>query len=103
MKECTMSTTYLELSKKYQEQVLGMIEQSQKLTVDSVSAWAKAAQPIAKAAPVTPAIPGAPSPKELVDNAYGFATKLLGAQHEYLAAVLTAAEPGVVKTPPAAK
>jgi hypothetical protein len=97
-----MSTTYLDLSKKYQEQVLGMIEQSQKLTVDSVSAWAKAAQPIAKAAPVTPAIPGVSSPKELIDNAYGFATKLLGAQHQYLTAVLTAAEPVVAKTPPAA-
>ena len=47
-------TTYLELSKTYQEQVLGMIEQSQKLTVDSVSAWAKAAQPLAKSAPARP-------------------------------------------------
>jgi hypothetical protein len=102
MKERTMST-YLDLSKTYQDQVLGLIEQSQKLTVDSVSAWAKATQPIAKAAPVTPAIPGISSPKELIDNAYGFATKLLTAQHQYMSAVLAAAEPAVPKTPPAAK
>ena len=97
-----MTNTYLELSKTYQEQVLGMIEQNQKLTVDSVSAWAKAAQPLAKAAPATPAIPGASSPKELIDNSFGFAAKLLNAQHEYLAAVLAAAEPGVAKTQSAA-
>jgi hypothetical protein len=102
MKERTMST-YLDLSKTYQDQVLGLIEQSQKLTVDSVSAWAKATQPIAKAAPVTPAIPGVSSPKELIDNAYGFATKLLAAQHQYMSAVLAAAEPAVPKATPAAK
>jgi hypothetical protein len=102
MEERLMST-YLDLSKTYQEQVLGMIEQSQKLTVESVSAWAKATQPLAKAAPVTPAIPGIVSPKELIDNSYAFATKLLHAQHEYMSAVLTAAEPVVPKTTPAAK
>jgi len=100
MEERLMST-YLDLSKTYQEQVLGMIGQSQKLTVESVSAWAKAAQPLAKAAPVTPAIPGIVSPKELIDNSYAFATKLLHAQHEYMSAVLTAAEPVVPKTTPA--
>lgn len=94
-------STYLDLSKTYQDQLLGMIEQSQKLTVDSVSAWAKAAQPLAKAVPATPAVPGVVSPKELIDNSYGFATKLLQAQHEYMSAVLAAAEPVVPKTPAA--
>jgi hypothetical protein len=102
MEERLMST-YLDVSKTYQEQLLGMIEQSQKLTVDSVSAWAKAAQPLAKAAPVTPAVPGVVSPKELLDNSYGFATKLLHVQHEYLSAVLAAAEPVVPKATAAAK
>jgi hypothetical protein len=102
MEERLMST-YLDLSKTYQEQLLGMIEQSQKLTVDSVSAWAKAAQPLAKAAPVTPAVPGVVSPRELIDNSYAFATKLLHAQHEYMSAVLAAAEPAVPKATPAAK
>jgi hypothetical protein len=48
-------------------------------------------------------VEGAVSPKELLDNSYGFATKLLQAQHEYLSAVLTAAEPVVPKPKPAAK
>jgi hypothetical protein len=96
-------STYLELSKTYQEQVLGMIEQSQKMAVDSASAWAKAAQPLAKTAPTATAIPGMASPKDVVDNAFGFATKLMGAQHQYLTAVFAAAEPAMPKTPAAAK
>jgi hypothetical protein len=101
------NTSYLELSKSYQDQVLGMIEQSQKIAVETVGAWAKAAQPYtaatqpyAKAA--TPAV-DVPSPKELVDNAFGFAEKLLAAQHEFMAAVITAAEPATPKATPAAK
>ena len=50
----TTPTSYLELSKTYQEQVLGLIEQSQKLAVESVSAWTKAVQPLAKNAPAVP-------------------------------------------------
>jgi hypothetical protein len=95
-------TSYLELSKTYQDQVLGLIEQSQKLAVESVSAWTKAVQPVAKNAPIAP-IAGVPSPKEIVDNQYGFATKLLEAQHEYFTAVLAAAAPVLPKTAPAAK
>jgi hypothetical protein len=98
----TTPTSYLELSKTYQEQVLGLIEQSQKLAVESVSAWTKAVQPLAKNAPAVP-VAGVPSPKEIVDNQYGFATKLLEAQHEYFTAVLTAAAPVLPKTAPAAK
>ncbi len=96
-------STYLELSKTYQEQVLGMIEQSQKMAVDSVSAWAKAAQPLAKNAPAATAIPGLASPKDVVDNAFGFAAKLMGAQHQYLTAVFAAAEPAMPKAPATAK
>ena len=95
------TTSYLELSKTYQEQVLGLFEQSQKLAVESVAAWSKAVQPIAKAAPAAP-IAGVPSPKEIVDNQYGFATKLLEAQHQLFTAVLTAAEPAMPKTAPVA-
>ena len=93
--------SYLELSKTYQEQVLGLIEQSQKLAVESVSAWTKAVQPVAKNAPAVPA--GVPTPKEIVDNQYAFAAKLLDAQHEYFTAVLTAAAPALPKAAPAAK
>lgn len=96
-------TTYLELSKTYQEQVLSMIEQSQKVTVDSVSAWAKAAQPLAKTTPVAAAIPGMSTPKELVDDAFGFATKLMHAQHQYLTDVFAAAEPATPKAPATTK
>ena len=98
----TTPTSYLELSKTYQEQVLGLIEQSQKLAVESVSAWSKAVQPLAKNAPAAP-VAGLPTPKEIVDNQYGFAAKLLEAQHEYLTAVLNAAAPALPKTAPVSK
>jgi hypothetical protein len=105
------TTTYLELTKTYQDQVLGLIEQNQKLAVESVTAWAKAAQPLVKGAPAPAVAPiaGVPTPKELVDSTYGFATKLLDAQHQYFTAVLAAAEPAlpvapkVPATPAAAK
>ena len=98
----TATPSYLELSKNYQDQVLSLIEQSQKLAVESVSAWTKAVQPLAKNAPAAP-IAGVPSPKEIVDNQYAFAAKLLDAQHEYFTAVLTAAAPVLPKAAPAAK
>jgi len=98
----TATPSYLELSKNYQDQVLSLIEQSQKLAVESVSAWTKAVQPLAKNAPATP-VAGVPSPKEIVDNQYAFAAKLLDAQHEYFTAVLTAAAPVLPKTAPAAR
>ena len=98
----TTPTSYLELSKTYQEQVLGLIEQSQKLAVESVAAWTKAVQPLAKNVPAIP-VAGVPSPKELVDNQYGFTTKLLEAQHEYFSAVFAAAAPVLPKAAPVAR
>ena len=98
----TTPTSYLELSKTYQEQVLGLIEQSQKLAVESVAAWTKAVQPLAKNVPAIP-VAGVPSPKELVDNQYGFTTKLLEAQHEYFSAVFAAAAPALPKAAPVAR
>jgi hypothetical protein len=98
----TAAPSYLELSKTYQDQVLSLMEQSQKLAVESVSAWTKAVQPLAKNAPAAP-VAGLPTPKEIVDNQYAFAAKLLEAQHEYLSAVLTAAAPVLPKAAPVAK
>lgn len=88
--------SYLELSKTYQDQILGLFEQSQKLAVDSVAAWTKAVQPLAKNAPAVP-VAGLPTPKEVVDNQFAFATKVLEAQHEYVTAVLAAAAPALPK------
>jgi hypothetical protein len=48
-------------------------------------------------------VAGLPTPKEIVDNQYGFAAKLLEAQHEYFTAVLNAAAPALPKTAPAAR
>jgi hypothetical protein len=91
-----MAPTYLELSKVYQDQVLALIEQSQKLAVQNAQAWAKAARPYAKDVPAPEGV-DFPAPKELVDNAFGFAAKLVEAQHSYWSAVAGAVEPGLPK------
>jgi hypothetical protein len=99
-----MATTYIGLSKTYQEQLLGLIEQNQKLAVDSVTAWAKATQPYARDMTV-PAGADLPAARELLEDNFTFAQKLLSAQHSYWNAVLAAAEPALPKTKaaPAAK
>jgi hypothetical protein len=100
----TMAVTYLELSQAYQTQVLELIEQSQKIAVQNASAWAKAARPFAKDLPGAREGLDVPAPKELVDNAFGFAAKLVSAQHAYWTAVASAVEPGLPKAKaPAAK
>jgi hypothetical protein len=91
-----MAPTYLELSKVYQDQVLALIEQSQKLAVQNAQAWAKAAQPYAKDVPAPEGV-DVPAPKELIDNAFGFAAKLVEAQHSYWSAVAGAVAPGLPK------
>ncbi len=97
-----MATTYLELSQAYQTQVLDFMAQSQKIAVENATAWAKATAPFAKDIPA-PAGVDMPAPKELVDNAFGFAEKLVAAQHAYWTTVTGAVEPALpkVKTPAA--
>ena len=95
------TSPYADLQKSYQDQILSVIEQSQNIAVESVAAWAKAAQPLTKAVPAAPASALAPTAKELVESSFGFATRLLDAQHSYWTAVLAAAEPAMPKTPAA--
>jgi hypothetical protein len=88
----------LEYAIASQERLLTAIEQSQSAMVDVVGTWAKAVE---NATPELPAIPVAaalPSLEELIANTYGFAGKMLEAQHKFAKDLAAAAAPAVKTT-----
>jgi hypothetical protein len=86
-------STVAELAQTAQEQTLAAIRQSQQLVVEAVKAWSETVE---KAVPKVPQLPFAeelPTPKQLVDQGFGFAEQLLKAQREFAEQVLAAAAP----------
>ncbi len=75
-------STYMELSKTTQEQILATIEQGQELALAGVELWAASVPPLGKGAKLT--VPfEAPAPKEVVANSFGFAEQLLASQKSF--------------------
>jgi len=75
-------STYMELSKSAQDQILATIEQSQQLALAGAELWAASVAPVAKGAKLT--VPfEAPAPKEVVANSFGFAEQLLASQKSF--------------------
>lgn len=78
--------TYLEFSKAAQDQILETAKQNQKiavqLTQQAAQAWAQTIAPYAGQIPPVANIEGMPTAEELVENSFGFAKKMLDAQHE---------------------
>jgi hypothetical protein len=87
-------TTYLELSKTAQEQVLATIEQGQELALAGVELWAASIAPLAKGQQV-PLPFEAPAAKDVVANSFGFAEKLLASQKVFAEKVVAATAPVV--------
>ena len=85
-------TTYLELSKTAQEQVLATIKQGQELALAGVQLWASSVAPLVKDQPVSIPFEG-PAPKEIVANSFGFAEKLLASQKAFAEKVVAASAP----------
>ena len=81
-------STYMELSKTAQEQILATIEQGQELALAGVELWAATVAPFAKGTKLT--VPfEAPAPKEVVANSFGFAEQLLASQKSFAEKVVT--------------
>lgn len=78
-------STYMELSKSAQEQVLATIEQGQELALAGVELWAASVAPFAKGAKGAKlTVPfEAPAPKEVVASSFGFAEQLLASQKSF--------------------
>ena len=85
-------TTYVELSKAAQEQILATIEQGQELALAGVELWASTVAPLAKGQQI-PVPFETPSPKDVVANSFGFAEKLLASQKDFAEKVVAASAP----------
>jgi hypothetical protein len=87
-----MSTTYLELSKAAQEQVLETIKQGQELALSGVELWASTVAPLAKGQQLS--VPfETTAPKDVVANSFGFAEQLLASQKSFAEKVVAASAP----------
>ena len=87
-----MSTTYIELSKTAQEQILATIQQGQELALAGVELWASTFAPLAKGQQI-PVPFETPAPKDVVANSFGFAEKLLASQKIFAEKIVAVSAP----------
>ena len=84
-----MSTTYFDLSKSAQEQVLEAIKQGQELALTGVELWAASVASLTNGQQL-PTLFEAPAPKDVVANSFGFAEKLLDSQKAFAEKIVAA-------------
>ena len=92
-------STYLELSKAAQEQILGTIKQGQELALAGVELWTAS---VVKGEQVPVAF-DTPAPKDVVANSFGFAEKLLASQKTFAEKIVAASAPVLATAAPKAK
>ncbi|MGH2995736.1 MAG: hypothetical protein ACRDM9_05410 [Gaiellaceae bacterium] len=85
-------STYIELSKVAQEQILATIKQGQELALSGVELWASSIVPLAKGRQVIAGVE-TPAPKDVVANSFGFAEQLLASQKAFAEKVVAASAP----------
>src|SRR5437867_12869802 len=93
-------STLNEATRSAQDQFLATVRQSQQAVVDAVAAWAQAVKEITPAPPPVPGGGELPKPREVIDNAFDFAQKLLDAQRDFAQNVINAASPVLDKPAP---
>ena len=76
-----------------QGQVLDSIRKGQEAAVDGLRTWTEAAEQFIPKTPVWPGADRYPSPAELVDSYFDFATELLKAQREFFHKAIQATAP----------
>lgn len=101
-KEHITMSTYFELSKVAQDQILATIKQSQKLALSGVELWAKSIAPLANGQQL-PDTFETPAPKDVVANSFGFAEQLLASQKAFTEKVVAASAPVVAAAAPKSK
>ncbi|MGZ8693236.1 MAG: hypothetical protein ACXWZT_10965 [Gaiellaceae bacterium] len=92
-------STYFELSKVAQDQILATIKQGQELALTGVELWAKSVAPLAKGRQL-PISLKTPAPKDVVANSFGFAEQLLASQKDFAEKVVTASAPVLAAAAP---
>src|SRR5258708_1966875 len=96
----TATATATEMVSAWEDQVLETVRQSQDAVVKPVRLWAEASKNLIPELPSLPFSDQIPTPAELVERYFQYADKLLGAQKEYIGAVLEAAAPVLGKSGP---
>lgn len=84
---------------RVEQQVLEAVRTNQAAVVDAVRTWADSVQQLIPPAPEVPGTDALPSPTELVDRAYEFASELLAAQRDFTHELLKAAGTGRAADP----
>lgn len=92
-------STYFELSKVAQDQILATIKQGQELALTGVELWAKSVAPLAKGRQL-PISLETPAPKDVVANSFGFAEQLLASQKVFAEKVVAASAPVLAAAAP---
>lgn len=92
-------STYFELSKVAQDQILATIKQGQELALTGVELWAKSVAPLAKGRQL-PISLETPAPKDVVANSFGFAEQLLASQKAFAEKVVAASAPVLAAAAP---
>ena len=95
-------STYAELSKTAQEQILATIKQGQELALAGVELWASTVAPLAKGQQL-PVPFETPAPKDVVANSFGFAEQLLASQKRFAEQIVTASAPVFAAATPKSK
>lgn len=99
-----MSTAVIERITEVQDKVLELYESAQKPAVDAVRKGVEALEQYVPQLPTDTLGGYVPTAREVVDNQFAFAEKLLRSSHEFVGALLQAVEPvteKVVKPSPA--
>ena len=89
-----MATTVTDFSEAIQEQVTSGIKQAQEINLAAIEVardFAALFQPTKAGSLTLPK--GLPNPSKVIDQAYGFAGKLLDLQHDYAVRMLEAMTP----------
>jgi hypothetical protein len=95
-------STYLELSKSAQEEILATIKQGQALALAGVELWAATVAPLTKGQQLS--IPfETPAPKDVVANSFGFAEQLLASQKKFAEQIVGASVPVFAAAAPTSK
>ena len=85
-------STYVELSKTAQEQILATIKQGQELALAGVELWASTIAPLTKGQQIS--VPfETPAPKDVVASSFGFAEQLLATQKKFAEQIVAASAP----------
>jgi hypothetical protein len=92
-------STYFELSKSTQEQILETIKQSQELTLTGVELWAASVTSLTNGQQI-PTLSEAPVAKDVVANSFGFAEKLLSSQKAFAEKIVAATAPVLAEAAP---